>query len=141
MRNAEQTIGNLIDSQSVSFIGSIDDDGFPNIRAMLTPRKRNGIKEIWFSTNTSSMKVAQFIKNPKACLYFYDKRFYRGVRLIGTMEVLTDPKSRELVWRDGDTMYYPEGINDPDFTVLKFTATKGRFYHDFKNENFDVCQS
>jgi len=27
MRNPEQTIGNLIDKQSVSFIGSIADDG------------------------------------------------------------------------------------------------------------------
>ena len=96
MKDADKTIGNLIDNQSVSFIGSVDDSGFPNIRAMLTPRKRNGIKEFWFTTNTSSMKVAQFTKNPKACIYFYDKRFFRGVRLIGTIEVLQDQKSKQI---------------------------------------------
>lgn len=64
MRNPEQTIGNLIDKQNVSFIASISAEGFPNMKAMLPPRKRAGIKEFWFTTNTSSMRVAQYRENP-----------------------------------------------------------------------------
>ena len=45
MRNPQQTIGNLIDKQNVAFISSIDKDGFPNTKAMLPPRKREGIKK------------------------------------------------------------------------------------------------
>ena len=45
MKNPEQTVGNLIDKQSVSFIASISGDGFPCMKAMLPPRKREGIKE------------------------------------------------------------------------------------------------
>lgn len=45
MRDAEKTIGNLIDKQGVSFIASISEDGFPNMKAMLPPRKRVGIRE------------------------------------------------------------------------------------------------
>lgn len=37
MRDPEQTIGNLIDKQGVAFIGSVDESGFPNIKAMLPP--------------------------------------------------------------------------------------------------------
>ena len=48
MKNAESTIGAMVDSAKVSFIGSVDEDGFPNMKAMLRPRKRNGIKEFWF---------------------------------------------------------------------------------------------
>lgn len=55
MRNPSQTIGNIIDKQGVSFVGSIDEAGFPNMKAMLPPRKHEGIKEFWFSTNTSSI--------------------------------------------------------------------------------------
>ena len=40
MKDAEKTIGNMIDKQTVSFIASIDEDGFPNMKAMLQPRKR-----------------------------------------------------------------------------------------------------
>lgn len=37
MKDAEKTIGNMIDKQTVSFIASIDEDGFPNMKAMLQP--------------------------------------------------------------------------------------------------------
>lgn len=132
MRNPQQTIGNLIDKQNVAFISSIDKDGFPNTKAMLPPRKREGIKKFWFTTNTSSIRVAQYRENPNACIYFCDKRFFRGVMLKGAMEVLTDNESKEMIWQEGDTMYYSKGVTDPDYCVLKFTAKEGRFYSNFK---------
>lgn len=138
MRDAVKTIGNLIDKQTISFISSVDEDGFPNTKAMLPPRIREGIKTFYFTTNTSSMRVAQYKTNSKACLYFCDKRFFRGVMLIGTVEVLEDSKTKQLIWQDGDTMYYAKGVDDPDYCVLRFTAFKGRFYSKFKSESFDV---
>jgi general stress protein 26 len=128
LRDVEQTIGNLIDKQGVSFIASVDPEGFPNAKAMLPPRKREGIKIFYFTTNTSSMRVAQYRANPKACIYFCDRRFFRGVMLKGTMEVLEDPDSKEIIWRDGDTTYYSKGVTDPDYCVLRFTAQSGRYY-------------
>lgn len=138
MKNPEQTIGNLIDRQGVSFIASISEKGFPNMKAMLPPRKREGIKEFWFTTNTSSMRVAQYRENPNASIYFCDKRFFKGVMLIGTMEVMEDGDTKQMIWRDGDTMYYPKGITDPDYCVLKFTAIEGRYYSNFHSEYFEV---
>ena len=138
LRDPAQTIGNLIDKQSVSFISSVDDEGFPNTKAMLPPRKRNGIRQFWFSTNTSSIRVSQYRTNPNACIYFYDKRFFRGVMLKGTMKVLEDAASKEMIWREGDDMYYPKGVTDPDYCVLKFTAQSGRYYSNFKSEDFEI---
>lgn len=138
MRNPEQTIGNLIDKQSVSFIGSVDESGFPNMKAMLPPRRREGIKKFWFTTNTSSRRVSQYRSNANACIYFYDKRFFCGIQLIGTMEVLDDVETKKMIWRDGDTMYYPGGITDPDYCVLKFTAQKGRYYANFNSKDFEI---
>ncbi len=138
MRDAVQTIGNMIDKTAVSIISSVDEAGFPNTKAMFPPRKRDGIKHMYLTTNTSSMRVKQYTDNPKACVYFYDKRFFRGVMLKGTMEVLHDNKSKEMIWRDGDEMYYPKGVTDPDYCVLKFTAQNGRYYSKFKSEDFEV---
>lgn len=138
MRNPEQTIGNLIDKQGVAFIGSVDQGGFPNMKAMLPPRKREGIREFWFTTNTSSMRVAQYRENPNACIYFMDKRFFHGVMFIGTMKVLEDAETKEMIWRDGDTTYYSGGVTDPDYCVLKFIAQSGRYYSNFSSRNFEV---
>ncbi|UWP59607.1 pyridoxamine 5'-phosphate oxidase family protein [Ruminococcus gauvreauii] len=138
MRDPQKTIGNLIDKQGVSFISSVDGEGFPNTKAMLPPRKREGIRVYYFTTNTSSMRAAQFKENSRACIYFCDRRFFRGVMLIGTMEVLEDSQSKEMIWQEGDTMYYPEGVTDPDYCVLRFTAERGRYYSNFKTEDFEI---
>lgn len=138
MRDPQQTVGNLIDKQKTAFISSIDDEGYPNTKAMLAPRKREGIKIFWFTTNTSSNKVKQYKENPKASIYFCDKRFFRGVMLKGVIEVLEDMPSKEMIWQEGDTMYYPKGVTDPDYCVLKFTAIGGRYYSNFKSENFKI---
>jgi general stress protein 26 len=138
MKNAEKTIAGIIDKCKTALIGSIDRDGFPNTKAMLAPREREGIEILWFTTNTSSMRAAQYRENPKACVYFFDPRFFRGVMLRGTMEVLEDAARKERIWRDGYTTYYPGGVTDPDYCVLRFTASDGRYYSNFRSENFAV---
>lgn len=138
MKNPEQTIGNIADKSGTVFISYVDNEGFPITKAMLKPRERQGIKVFWFSTNTSSNKVKFFRENPKASIYFVDKRFFRGVSLIGTVEVLETSEAKERIWQDGDTMYYKGGVTDPDYCVLKFTAVKGRYYSNFHSEDFDI---
>lgn len=138
MKNPEQTIGNMIDKTKLTIISYIDNDGFPISKAMLAPREREGIKVFWFSTNTSSNKVKYFRNNSKASIYFVDKRFFRGMSLLGTVEVLETPEAKERIWQDGDTMYYHEGVTDPNYCVLRFTAIKGRYYSNFKSEDIDI---
>ena len=126
------------DEAGLSFVGSVDDGGFPQVKAMLAPRGREGLRVFWFSTNASSMRVAQFRRNGAACLYFCDPRTFRGLLLTGTMEVLEDAASRRLVWREGDERYYPGGVDGPDCCALRFTARTGRYYCDFHSENFEI---
>jgi len=128
----------IVARSSKTIIGSVDDDGFPNLKAMLQPRENDGLKVFYFTTNTSSMRVKQYIKNPKASIYFYDSRFFRGILLRGTMEVLQDQPTKDRIWRDGDTVYYPLGVTDPDYCVLKFTTINCRMYEHFKSYDFTM---
>ena len=34
MRNAEKTVGNMIDKEKTIFVGSVDAEGFPNIKGL-----------------------------------------------------------------------------------------------------------
>ena len=130
----------FIDKQGVAIIASVDEDGVPNMKAMLPPRKRVGLKTFYFTTNTSSQRVRQYQGNPKASIYFYRKQpmRYRGLMLQGTMEVLHDDESKRMIWKTGDKMYYPEGVTDPDYCVLKFTAHTGRYYENLVHESFAI---
>lgn len=140
MRDVEKTIGNIIDHQSTCYISSVDEDGYPNTKAMFQPRKRNGIYQFYFTTNTSSQKVKSFRKNEKACLYFCDKRFYRGVMLKGKIEVLENQEIKDMIWQDKDILYYKEGKTDPDYCVLCFTTTSLRYYSGLKSEDIDIIK-
>lgn len=129
----------FIQKQKTAFVASVDEEGFPNIKAMFMPRKIEG-NCFYFSTNTSSMRAQQFLKNEKASIYFYQRSRYRyeGLMLTGKMEVLQDPEIKKEIWCSGDTMFYKQGVDDPDYCVLKFTAEKGRHYCDLKSESFDI---
>ena len=122
----KELIAQMAEKQPIAYISSVDQDGFPWTKAMLKPRKREGIKTFYFTTNTFSIRVAQYKANPKACM------------LRGTMEVLTDAASKEMIWREGDEQYYPGGVTDSNYCVLKFTATDGRFYSDFYPRSFVI---
>ena len=50
---------------------------------------------------------------------------------------MQDQEIKQEIWRAGDTMYYKEGVSDPDYCVLKFTAVKGRYYRNLKTESFE----
>lgn len=138
MNYVKELICKLFEEQNLSFIGSVDENGFPQIRAMLRPRKREGIKTIYFSTNTPTNKIKHFKKNPKSCVYFCNPVTFQGALLIGTMEVLETTPYKKMLWQDGDEVYYPGGVSDPNYCVLRFTVSEIRTYSNFQSENYIV---
>lgn len=129
----------FISEQKTAFIASVNEQGFPVIRAMLAPRKIDG-NEIYFTTNTSSNKIKQYTANSKACIYFYKRgKFkYQGVSITGEMEICTDNPTKEMIWRLGDKMFYKQGVTDPDYCVLKFKGMTAEYYCDFKIEKIEL---
>jgi general stress protein 26 len=122
---------------TVCLLGSNGEDGFPYIKAVLN-LKHEGFRQFWFGTNTSSKRVRQLKKDSRASLYFMDEKNFKGLMLLGTAEVLRDLASRQLLWTKDSEFYYPLGIDDPDYTVLRFTAKTGNYYHGLKNIDFTV---
>lgn len=129
----------FIFEQKTAFIASVNAQGYPVIRAMLAPRKIDG-NYIYFTTNTSSNKVKQYIENDKAGIYFYKRgKFkYQGVSVTGRMEVCTDQPTKDMVWRIGDKLFYKQGVTDPDYCVLKFKCETAEYYCDFKVETIEL---
>ena len=129
----------FISEQKTAFIASVNAQGYPVVRAMLAPRKIDG-NEIYFTTNTSSNKVKQYLSNNKACIYFYkrSKFKYQGVSITGDMEVCTDQETKNEIWRFGDKLFYKKGVTDPDYCVLKFQCKSAEYYCDFKTQTIDL---
>lgn len=130
-------INALIDETRDIVVCSVDENGCPNAKAMFKT-EHEGLKTFLFSTNTSSQRVQQFTYNRSACLYFLGRSQINGLMLSGKMKVCSERELRERLWVDGNEQFYPLGIDDPDYTVLRFTAEKGNYYFNLKKHLFDV---
>jgi len=122
----------------LSCVGS---DGYPLTKAVVPGKHRKSLQEIYFCTNTSSKFATEISKNPKSSVYFYSRKliWFKGCLLIGDMEIVTDMSIKEKYWQSIFKNAYPQkSFTDPDFCVLKFTPTSGRYYADFKLEDFTV---
>ena len=73
---------------------------------------------VYFSTNTSSTKVSQIQKNPAVSSYYCKPKEYRGVMLGGLIKIINNQNIKEGLWEEGWERYYPEGVEDEDYTIL-----------------------
>lgn len=135
----KKEIRELRQNANVAYIGSVNEYGYPQIKGMLV-LEHDSMKTHYFSTNTSSHRVKQFMNNPKASVYYSDetKDKYKGALFTGTMEVCTDRETKEFLWREGFEIYYPNGIDDEDYCVYKFTARTVNYYHALSNTTLDI---
>ncbi|MBI2850374.1 MAG: pyridoxamine 5'-phosphate oxidase family protein [Chloroflexi bacterium] len=127
----------LVENSFICMLGTNGGAGFPNIKALLN-LKHEGLKKIWFSTNTSSKRVQQLKKDNKACVYYVNEKRFKGLMLLGTVEILQDNESKKMLWAEGAEVYYPQGIEDPDYSVLNFTAKQGNYYQGLQNVDFEI---
>lgn len=130
----------LVESAEIAILSSVDENGFPNTKGVLA-LQHDDLFTHYFSTNFSAKRTQQFLKNPKACVYFCDaaNRDYKGLMLVGTMRVCTDKKHKTMLWREGFEIYYPDGgVESNDYCVLEFTAERANYYHGLSNTTFSA---
>ncbi len=127
----------LRSSSAVAYVASVNEEGFPQIKCMLV-LEHDSAKVQWFSTNLSSKRARQFQINPKASVYYCDEPQFKGALFTGAIEVLTDRDAKAFLWRDGFEMYYPKGVEDDDYCVLKFTADTVNYYHGLSNATYAI---
>ena len=137
MENIKQDIQDLRIKSNAAFISSVNEDGFPQTKCMLV-LERDDMKVQWFSTNLSSKHAQHFIKNPKASVYYCDEAQYKAALFTGLMEVCTDHGTKAFLWQEGFEIYYPKGVDDEDYCVLKFTSDTVNYYHGISNKTISI---
>ena len=141
----------LMEESKAAILTTIDLDGFPITQAMFNLRNKEQFPEfseffenqqnqftIYISTNTSSSKVAHLSKNPKMCVYFCDAEDFKGFMLGGSVEIVDDMELKKKIWLDWWTRYYPEGVEDPDYTLLRLEPKNARYYYKLNQVNFKL---
>ncbi len=130
----------LFKSVNTFILTCVGEDGYPLTKAVVPGKYRESLDEIYFCTNTSSKFANEISKNAKASVYFYSRRLvWKGCLLKGNMEIVTDMGIKEKYWQNKFKNAYPQkSFTDPDFCVLRFVPSSGRFYSWYKPENFEI---
>lgn len=141
----------LMEASEAVYLTMIDSDGFPETRAMLNLRnikKYPRLKDIfqhhsadfltYFTTNMSSPKIERVKKNPKVCAYYCKPDEWRGLMAAGIMEMVDDKDIKNELWQDNWTMYYPGGVEDPDYVILRLQPTFLKGYHQLQQYAINV---
>jgi general stress protein 26 len=134
----------LMDLSEACYLTTIDNDGYPQTRAMLNLRNGNqfpGLIElfnnnhsnflVYFTTNLSSQKVVQIRLNPAVSVYYCKPDEWRGLMLGGDIEMITKKEIKDELWQSNWNMYYPKGPEDPDYTILSLKPKIVKLYHQF----------
>lgn len=117
-------------------VGTIDENGFPQIRVMSNLRnpshaasKLAGANDFsaYAVTNADTEKLRHLAKNPRMSMYYQSEA--QGLLLMGKTEVLTDAASRNAVWDDAFKKLGYSGKDDAKLVVLRFTPERGKFYY------------
>ena len=116
----------MLDKETFVSFATFGADGYPDVRVLLVAAK-DGVDTIWFATETTTSKIAQLRKNPKAAIYGHDMETMTEFRLFGTVELLTDSVARQKIWRDDFIQHFPDGIDSPTMIILKFNTDHGAY--------------
>ncbi|MDR3049742.1 MAG: pyridoxamine 5'-phosphate oxidase family protein [Elusimicrobiota bacterium] len=132
----KKSFKNLIEKCKFCNLSNINADGFPETRAMLnlanpsitTKHFLGKDFSVYFTTNTSSEKFKNLLSNSKTSIYYVEPDKFCALLLIGETSVIEDEKIKKDFWQSCWTMYYKEGLKDPEYQLFKFTPIKYKYY-------------
>lgn len=123
----------LIEQAQIVTLASITDDGYPR-PVVLSKLGSNGFS-VFVSTGTSSEKTEQFRANSKAGLSI--QVGHDSLTFTGNVSIVTDKSIKQSLWSEWLLEHFPEGVDDPEYTVLQFTPLAVTYWIDkeFVKEN------
>jgi len=130
-------IFSFMDAQHVLMLTTMNGEQ-PETRALINIRNKNiaphlakyfkDNERILFITNTHTDKMSQIRKSGIANIYAYDNNF-SGLLLTGEIKEIVDTDTINALWDDSWKMYYPEGRDGGDFSVLEFIPQHFKSYN------------
>lgn len=123
MTNIQHKALDLLNCSQFITIVSITENGYP--RACAVAKLANRDWTVYVATGTSGNKVRQFMQNPRASISCF--KIGGSVTLIGTVQLVEDRAEKAAMWQDWLFNHFPQGVDDPEYTLLKFTPHEGTF--------------
>ncbi len=100
---------------------TIDENGFPQIRAMMTTAVEDCFTQ-YFVTARQSAKCAHIAANPKVSTFWKDvvspMTDWCSVLIKGEAEVSDDMDLKKRFWMEEIRTFFPGGVDDPNYVII-----------------------
>ena len=83
---------------------------------------------IWFFTSASSGKIEDIRFDEHVALVYADPAQKVFVAITGRAEVIADRAKVDQLWKLGQTIFFPQGRDDPSLVLLKVTPLAARYW-------------
>ena len=125
MEKIKKKAASLLQKCEVVVLSSINAEGYP-LPVPIARIASEGLSTIGMSTGASSLKTTEFRANAKAGLCYYSDG--DSVVLTGEVEVIDDAESKEKYWQNWFIKFFPQGVKDPEYILLKFRSNQATIY-------------
>jgi general stress protein 26 len=120
-------LGELIQDIRVCMLTTVDGDGHLHSRPMATQQVEfDG--DLWFFTGKSTHKAHEVEREQRVNVSYAnpDKQHY--VSVSGTAECVDDKVKSKQLWHDEYKLWFPQGLDDPDLTLMKVKVQKAEYW-------------
>ncbi len=84
--------------------------------------------DLWFFTSRVAGKINEIQKNPQVNVSYAAPDKNRFVSVSGLAQQVDDRAKLEGLWRPGFKIWFPDGLNDPDITLLKIEVAEVEYW-------------
>jgi general stress protein 26 len=117
----------LIENIRVAMLTTVEEDGSLRSRPMAAP-KMAFQGELWFFTSADAPKVAESQQHRQVNVSFADPERHDYVSVSGSASLLYDRQKMEELWSPWFSMWFPQGLKDPNLALLKVDVEKAEYW-------------
>ncbi len=123
-----QKLREMVKAIDFCMLTTIDENGDLHSRPMSANGDIDPNGNLWFFTGSSSHKVREIEKTSKVNVSFADPDNQQYISLTGLAELVRDRKKIEELWKPEFKMWFPEGKDDPEVSLLRIRIEKAEYW-------------
>ncbi len=126
---ARDHIWSLIKDIKVAMMATWDRDRHEaHARPMMALQRDEFDSTLWFFTGKDSRKAEEVGSAHEALLTYADPKGQAYVSVSGSAVLVDDRTRIAELWTDYAKIWFPDGVDDPNLTLLRFEAEQAEFW-------------
>jgi general stress protein 26 len=125
MNEKQKHFQEILESFSTAMFTTLGGDGIPRARPMQIAEVSSD-QQVWFFTRLSSEKIDEIQADPTVCVTMQGGGKF--LSLSGTASVVRDQDHIDRLWSEPYKVWFPEGKNSPNVTLLSVEPTSGEYW-------------